>query len=203
MSIKTNRPHSFHDLRTLLCMAKAQTTGRTQKGTAFHRQKDRTFGTESDGSPEDGGRGDEINRPPARVLPAEGTQSARQPYPQVDSPGELYDVVLLVPKSVARSRPRCCHRPSQDPDADCDTHCNQDGEYDEWSLAEIETHRQVRRCEICFPTGFADTLTPSGDYAPDTRVRTCPTCNERISGWQYGAHKQVCMMIDGSPKAKP
>lgn len=137
-------------------------------------------------------RGIDTNRPPARILPADGCRPARQRSPQIDSPGELGGVTLLVPQSVANSRSRCCHRPPKESDVERDTHCNQDGVYEEWSLAEIETHSHVRRCKMCFQVGFGDTLTPIGVYTPETRVTTCPNCGVDVSGWQLDAHQQVC-----------
>ena len=137
-------------------------------------------------------RGIDTNHPPARILPEDGCRPARQPSPQIDSPGELSDVTLLVPKSVASSRPRCCHRPPKESDVGQDTRCNQDGNYEEWSLAEIETNRHVRRCKMCFQVGFDDTLTPIGVYTAETRATACSNCGADVSGWQLDAHQQVC-----------
>jgi hypothetical protein len=137
-------------------------------------------------------KGIDTNRPPVRILSPDGCRPARQPSPQIDSPGELSNVTLLVPKSVASSRPRCCHRPSKESDVDQDTYCNQEGDYEEWSLEEIETDSHVRRCKMCFQVGFDDTLTPIGVYTPETRVTTCSNCGADVSGWQLDAHQQVC-----------
>jgi hypothetical protein len=135
----------------------------------------------------------ESNRPPARILPTDGYQSVRQPQPHIDTLGELADVTLLVPQSFSDGEHRCCHRPPRNRDSENDTRCNQNGEYAEWSVVKVETHRKVRPCKICFTAQSEDTLTPEGTYAePDGPTRMCSYCLQDVPLAQHGAHTRMC-----------
>lgn len=182
-------------MRGLLCMSRSQDIGWTQRNTGSQqvvRPKNRKSDASSTISTEKGNQSSEVNRPPARVLPAGGTLTARQPRPHFDSPGDLAGVTLLVPVSATNNKFRCCHRPGKDWDEEKTTHCNHEGEYEEWPLAKVETHRRVRRCKKCFDSQFGDTLTPEGVYGSATT--TCPNCNETVSPFQYDPHIEACLI---------
>ncbi len=180
-------------------MASAHRARQPEDDTAFHRRRvrpqDRSLDTEAGSSPERDNHENE-SPPPARVLPAGGTYTARQPRPHIDAPGELAVRMFLVPKSLSKAH-RCCHRPPRNPDSGKETLCNQDGEYAEWTLAEVETHRKVRLCKICFTTGFEDTLTPEGVYAEsETSTKMCPYCAQTIPSDQHAAHTKMCAELE-------
>lgn len=186
-------------MRKSLCMVRVRDAG-WEQDTGFQPEvvhtESRNSSTSLSQSQSDT-HTNEVNRPPTRMLSANGTQAARQPRPHLDSPGDLADVILLVPKTVAKNF-RCCHRPPKDPDAEEDTRCNQDGEYEEWSLAEVENNRRVRRCKMCFNSQFEDTLTPEGAYGPATT--TCPNCEKVVSPFRYGPHIEACVLAESWPE---
>lgn len=194
MSTKTNRPVCFHVLRALLCMANTHRARQSEEATVYRRKvcsQDWPLNTEAGSSPEIDSHGDE-SIPPARILPADGYQSARQPEPHIDTLGELADATLLVPKSLTDA-PRCCHRSPKNRDSGNDTRCNQNGEYEEWSVARVETHRKVRPCRICFTAQSEGTLTPERTYAgSDGPRKMCPYCSQSVPSGQHSAHTQIC-----------
>jgi hypothetical protein len=179
-------------------MAKAQRARQTEEDTAFHREKvrqqDRTLDAESGSSPERDNHADE-SPPPVRVLPAGGTLTVRRRQPHIDAPNDPRKVTVLVPTLIS-TKSRCCHLSPEGPDDEKDTQCNQDGEYDEWTLLEAESHRQVRPCKMCFTIEFDDTLTPEGVFGGSAVTRRpCPNCGQNIPSDQHAAHVEACRSL--------
>lgn len=135
------------------------------------------------------------NRPPTRKLSADGIRPSQQPVPHIDAPGELVDVVFLVPQTVLDGGEGCCHRKAEDTESHIHKPaCAKPGVYEPQPLLKIESKLSVDACADCFPVA-SPTLTP--ERCNGEPKHKCWLCAENVPVSDFVAHLASCGAGEG------